>query len=108
MEHDFIIWKNEKKTLMPVKKVPKATPKVLVKPVQPESTGNSKEVVDSQRKKILMSKEKARKTFDVIQQKDRRSESNKAELQEAPVISPRVIMVKPAPPENVMDVQNKR
>uniref|UniRef100_A0AAV2LDG4 Uncharacterized protein n=1 Tax=Knipowitschia caucasica TaxID=637954 RepID=A0AAV2LDG4_KNICA len=101
MEHDFIIMK----TLMPVKKVPKATPKVLVKPVQPESTGNSKEVVDSQRKKILMSKEKARKTFDVIQQKDRRSESNKAELQEAPVISPRVIMVKPASPENIIEFQ---
>ncbi|CAL9698383.1 unnamed protein product [Knipowitschia caucasica] len=52
-----------------------------------------------------MSKEKARKTFDVIQQKDRRSESNKAELQEAPVISPRVIMVKPASPENIIEFQ---
>uniref|UniRef100_A0AAV2J5L4 Protein kinase domain-containing protein n=1 Tax=Knipowitschia caucasica TaxID=637954 RepID=A0AAV2J5L4_KNICA len=76
---------------------------IMVKPARPENTIRLQE--GDLVKRILMSKEKARKTFDVIQQKDRRSESNKAELQEAPVISPRVIMVKPASPENIIEFQ---
>ncbi|CAL1588536.1 unnamed protein product [Knipowitschia caucasica] len=89
-----------------LQEAPATSPRVImVKPASPENIIELQEVDVVQKERILMSREKAPKTCDVIQQKDRRSETNKAELQEAPATSPRVIMVKPASPENIIELQ---
>uniref|UniRef100_A0AAV2L2R3 Uncharacterized protein n=2 Tax=Knipowitschia caucasica TaxID=637954 RepID=A0AAV2L2R3_KNICA len=91
-----------------LQEAPATSPRViLVKPASPENIFELQEVDDVQKEshKVLMSREKAHRTFNMTQQKNRRSKSNKAEVQEAPVSSHRVIMVKPASPENTILLQ---